>query len=186
MGGHSMGGGMTVLSVGQDSAAVNGIAVFAPGLYTKPDGTPFLKNITVPAIVVSGSMDCGQNALDKQAQPAFNGLASRSKVLVVLKGANHCQWIQPFEKGIGICSTFEKNECHGIERANQHQLGAQLVQAFTQAVQSEQGWSRFERFLEAGEAAGTWSYFSSRTSPEGKTLHNECPCSQREVDTVVI
>merc|ERR1712046_122760 len=52
MGGHSMGGGMTVLSVGQNAAVVNGVAMFAPGLYTKPDATPFLKNINVPAIVV--------------------------------------------------------------------------------------------------------------------------------------
>ena len=51
-------------------------------------------------------MDCGQNALDKQAQPAFNGLASETKVLVVLKGANHCQWIQPFEKGCMLVQIF--------------------------------------------------------------------------------
>merc|ERR1740130_1401631 len=144
---------MTVLSVGQDSAPVNGVALFAPGLYTKPDATPFLKNITVPSLVVSGSMDCGQNALDKQARPAFNGLASQSKVLLVLKGANHCQWIQPFEKGLGVCSTFEKNECHGIARATQHNLGASLVRAFSSGVKSTEEWSRFEVFLEAGEAA---------------------------------
>merc|ERR1712232_861699 len=104
-GGHSMGGGMTVLSVGKDAAPVDGVALFAPGLYTKPSGTPFLRNIEVPALVVSGSMDCGSNTLDKQAKPAFDGLASKSKVLVVLKGANHCQWTQPTERFLGVCST---------------------------------------------------------------------------------
>jgi len=177
MGGHSMGGGMTVLSVGENSAAVNGVALFAPGLYTKPDATPFLKNITAPALVVSGSMDCGQNALDKQARPAFDGLASQTKVLLVLKGANHCQWIQPFEKGLGVCSTFEKNECHGIDRATQHKLGAQLVRAFNDGLKSSEAWSAFEKFLASGEAAGTWTYFSSKTSPAGKIVHNDCPCS---------
>jgi len=43
MGGHSMGGGLTVLSVGKESAPVDGVALFAPGLYTKPDGTPFFE-----------------------------------------------------------------------------------------------------------------------------------------------
>jgi len=160
--------------------------IFAPGLYTKPDGKPFLKNITVPALIVSGSMDCGQNALDKQAEPAFKGLASKSKVLLVLKGANHCQWIQPFEKGLGVCSTFEKNECHGIERATQHKLGAQIVQAFTEALKSDAGWTTFEHFLAAGEAAGSWSYISSKTSPAGKTVHNDCPCSSGDAEHVVV
>merc|ERR1719169_399798 len=116
MGGHSMGGGMAVLSVGQDAASVKGVALFAPGLYTKPDATPYLKNITVPALIVSGSMDCGKNALDKQAQPAFDGLASEKKVLVVLKGANHCQWAYPFGKpfAAGVCKGME-DECHSIE-----------------------------------------------------------------------
>lgn len=186
MGGHSMGGGMTALSVGQDSASVNGVALFAPGLYTKPDATPFLKNITMPALIVSGSMDCGQNALDKQAQPAFAGLASKSKVLLVLKGANHCQWIQPFEKGLGVCSTFEKNECHGIERATQHNLGASLVSAFSSGVKSTEEWSRFEEFLAAGEAQGTWTYISSKTSPSSKTVHNDCPCSSGSSGELVI
>jgi len=181
LGGHSMGGGMSVLAAGKDSASVNGVALFAPGLYTKPDATPFLKNITVPALVVSGSMDCGQNALDKQAQPAFDGLASKTKVLLVLKGANHCQWIQPFEKGLGVCSTFEKTECHNIERAKQHELGAALVGAFNLALKSSDDWSQFEKFLAAGEAAGTWTYISSTTSPAGKTVHNDCPCSKEEM-----
>lgn len=181
MGGHSMGGGMTVLSVGQDSAPVNGVALFAPGLYTKPDATPFLKNITVPALIVSGSMDCGVNALDKQARPAYEGLASMTKVLLVLKGANHCQWIQPFEKGLGVCSTFAKNECHSIERAKQHELGAWLVGRFTKGLKSSEDWSQFEEFLRDGEIKGRWSYISSRSSPESKTVHNDCPCSSEEL-----
>merc|ERR1719443_47793 len=159
-----MGGGMTILAAGKDAAASAGIAIFEPGLYTKPNGTPFLKNITVPALVVSSSLSCGQNALEKQARPAFDGLASRSKVLVVVKGGNHCQWAQPFEKGIGICKMFVK-ECHTIERAEQHQLGIQLVQAFVDGLKSDEGWRRFEGTLAAGEAAGSWNYVSSRTSP---------------------
>lgn len=177
MGGHSMGGGMTVLSTGKDGAAVNGIALFAPGLYTKPSGLPFLRNVSAPALVVSGSMDCGQNALDKQVQPAYDGLSSKTKVLIVLKGANHCQWIQPFEKGIGVCSTFEKNECHGISRSKQHALGASLVKEFSAGLKADAAWDHFERFLADGETSGIWTYISSQTSPTSKKVHNDCPCS---------
>jgi predicted dienelactone hydrolase len=186
MGGHSMGGGMTVLSVGRETAKVDGVALFAPGLYTKIDAAPFLKNISVPALVVSGSMDCGPNSLDKEARPAFNGLASASKVLVVLKGANHCQWIEPFEKGFGVCSTFEKNECHSITRAEQHSHGADLVRAFTKGLRSLSDWDEFEKFLASGEAAAMWTYFSSKTSPASKTLHNDCPCTSGNHEQVVI
>lgn len=178
LGGHSMGGGMAVLATGMDSASVNGIAMFAPGLYTKPDGTPFLKNISAPALVVSGSMDCGQNALNKQAQPAFDGLSSKTKVLVVLKGANHCQWIQPFEKVFGVCSMM-KNECHGISRSDQHSLGAALAYSFSLALQGKEQWEKFEKQLAQGEADGVWTYFSSVTSPKGKLLRNDCPCDHK-------
>mmetsp|Transcript_30723 Transcript_30723/g.45845 ORF Transcript_30723/g.45845 Transcript_30723/m.45845 type:complete len:179 (+) Transcript_30723:2-538(+) len=178
---------MTVLSVGRDLASVQGIVLFAPGLYTKPSGTPVLQNVSVPALIVSGSMDCGTNSLEKEARPAFGGLASKTKVLVVLKGANHCQWIQPFEKGLGVCRTFEKNECHSISRALQHKLGSDLFQAFAAALRSgERGWEEFEHALAAGEANSTWKYFSSRTSPASKVLHNECPCSCAEADSLLI
>lgn len=181
MGGHSMGGGMTVLAVGKEAASVHGVALFAPGLYTSPGGTPYLKNVKVPALVVSGSMDCGPNALEKQARPTFDGLSSASKVLLVLNGANHCQWVEPFETGFGFCKMALKSECRGIERARQHQLGASLVGAFTSGLKSADQWSQFEHFLAAGEAAGTWTYISSKSSPAGKTIHNECPCSSQEV-----
>merc|ERR1712151_745715 len=184
-----MGGGMTVLSAGRDSALVDGVAMFAPGLYTKPDATPYLKNITVPALVVSGSMDCGQNALDKQARPAFEGLSSKTKVLVVVKGANHCQWTQPFERGFGICSTFEKNECHGIDRLTQHEIGERLVQAFSDGLKSDEAWKTFEKVLASGESAGTWTYFSTRSSPPSKKLHNDCPCGkahEQQEDSIVV
>lgn len=178
IGGHSMGGGASILAVGEHRAPVGGLALFAPGMYTKPSATPYLANVSVPVLIVSGSMDCGQNALDKQAQPAFDALASEAKVLVVVKGANHCQWIQPTEKGLGVCSTFEKSECHGIERAAQHEIGERLVSAFASATKPSGDWAAFEEFLTRGEAAGTWSFFSSRTSPPTKRLHNECPCGK--------
>jgi pimeloyl-ACP methyl ester carboxylesterase len=172
LGGHSMGGGMTVLAAGKERTGADGIALFAPGLYTKPDATPFLKNITVPALVVSGAMDCDANALNKQAQPLFDGLASSTKVLVVLKGANHCQWTYPTEKGLGVCKTFEKNECHGIPRAAQQLHGAELFMQFAAGIRGK--WQDFEDFLSQGEKDGTWTFVSSKSSDPSKVLHNDC------------
>lgn len=173
IGGHSMGGGETVLAAGKEGASPDAVALFAPGLYTKPDGTEFLPNIQAPTLIVSGSMDCGSNALDQQAQPAFDGLASEAKVLVVLKGANHCQWTAPMEKLVGVCKTFEKNECHAIDMREQQRLGNQLLASFARGLKD---WNSFEADLQMGETAGRWTYFSSKTSEAGKMLHNECPC----------
>lgn len=189
LGGHSMGGGVTVLSAGMDKAPVNGIAMFAPGLYTslglKPDATSYLANVTMPALIVSGSMDCGPNALDKQAQPAFDGLGSKTKVLVVLKGANHCQWTQSFEKGFGVCKA-SGNECHSITRAFQHQSGASLVNAFIGGLESDEGWNGFEQLLALGEAMGTWTYISSRAPVPGKILHNDCSRSGASTSSLLV
>jgi len=180
LGGHSMGGGMTVLATGMDGANehASGLALFAPGVYvTTPSGEPYLGNITIPVLLVSGAVDCGMNALEKQAQRAFDAFASERKFLVVPKGANHCQWTDPTkDPAHGICKSLVETECHGIEIGVQHDLANRLVRTFTAALHAgtDEGWSSFEADLAAGEAAGTWQYFSSVTSDPGKTLHNDC------------
>jgi len=178
IGGHSMGGGATVLATGKEGASPDGLALFAPGLYTKPDATEFLPNIQAPTLIVSGSMDCGSNSLDKEAQPAFDGLSSESKVLVVLKGANHCQWTSPEEKLLGVCKTFEKNECHSIDRREQQRLGNKLFASFARGLND---WNSFEADLAIGESAGLWNYFSSKTSAPSKMLQNDCPCGETSI-----
>jgi len=178
VGGHSMGGGATVLATGKEGASPDGLALFAPGLYTKPDATQFLPNIQAPTLIVSGAMDCDSNSLDKQAQPAFDGLSSESKVLVVLKGANHCQWTTPMEKLFGVCKSVVQTECHDIDIDEQHRLGNQLVASFARGLKD---WTSFEADLAIGESAGLWSYISSKTSDAGKTVHNNCPCGGTSV-----
>jgi pimeloyl-ACP methyl ester carboxylesterase len=175
LGGHSMGGGTSVLAAAQNSAA-RGMALFAPGLYTFPSATPYLKDVEIPTLIVSGSDDCGPNQLPKQAQPAFDGLASQKKVLVVLKGANHCQWADPAKGEIGVCTL---HECALIDRATQHRLGLELFSAFVHGL--EQDWGSFEQTLSRGEHNGTWAYFSSLTSESSKKLHNDCPCKKEFV-----
>lgn len=189
LGGHSMGGGTTVLAAA-NHPPIDGLAVFAPGLYTIPNARPFLVNVSVPALIVSGSDDCGPNELSKEAQPAYDGLSSASKVLVVLKGANHCQWAGPSGGEIGVCNVPFYSECSHIDGETQRRLGVELVAAFLIALAPRartgdslsasigEGWDGFERELALGEANGTWAYVSSKTSPAAaeKTLHSDCPC----------
>ena len=52
----------------------------------------------MPVLIVSGAEDCGPNALPREAQPAYDGLAAAPyKALVVLAGANHCQCARRFD-----------------------------------------------------------------------------------------
>merc|ERR1712100_766302 len=102
------------------------MALFAPGLYTMPSATPYLKDVKMPTLIVSGSDDCGPNQLPKQAQPAFSGLSSEKKVLVSLKGANHCQWTAPVKGEVGVCNMPFFRECALIEPETQHSLGVEL------------------------------------------------------------
>jgi len=172
LGGHSMGGGTSILAAATHSPAT-GMFLTAPGLYTLPYAKPFLKNVTIPSVIVSGSNDCGPNALPKEAQPTYDGLASQRKVLIVLKGANHCGWTRPTE-WFGVCAV---PECHHLDRDTQHHWGVVLASTFSDALAGgAPGWEGFESFLAAGEANGTWTYMSSVTSPQSKALHNDCPC----------
>eukprot|EP01063_Lacrimia_lanifica_P039135 TRINITY_DN851_c1_g1_i1.p1 TRINITY_DN851_c1_g1~~TRINITY_DN851_c1_g1_i1.p1 ORF type:complete len:305 (+),score=96.53 TRINITY_DN851_c1_g1_i1:50-964(+) len=175
VGGHSMGGGMAGLAVGMDAMPAAGVAVFAPGTFTKPSAAPFLPNITAPTMVVVGAWDCDSNSLDKQARPFYDSVASLAKVLVVVAGANHCQWAEPREPLLGVCKTFVPNECHNVTAGVQQQHGQDLLEGFAGALRSERGWDAFEGLLAKGEAAGVWQFKSSKTSPS-KELTNHCPC----------
>lgn len=177
LGGHSMGGGCALRAAGglepPVTSPADGMVVFAPGMYHNE--TDFIQNIIMPALVVVGGMDCGGNALDKMAQRAFDGIGSETKVLVVPKGANHCQWTEPSPDATqGVC--VNSTECHGIEPAEQQRIGVNLMQAFMDGLGSDDAWAAFEGMLAAGEASGTWAYLSSRTFVPGKTLSNDCPC----------
>ena len=178
LGGHSMGGGTSVLAADPTYAPhghIDGLALYAPGLYTLPPAYSHRSKVTAPLMVVSGAMDCGPNALPKEALPLFQDVNSTKKAVVVLKGANHCQWSNP-TKG-GVCSF---KECHAIERPEQQSAGRSLLAAFLPVVADEDdetAWDQFEAALKAGKDAGTWDYLTMR-SPPGANVTNSCPCKK--------
>ena len=92
----------------------------------------------------------GPNQLPKEALPLFQDVNSTVKAppaplrrcppldaspntepqaLVVLKGANHCQWTNPTAGG--VCAHAE---CHDIDRPTQQAGGRELVGAFLPTI----------------------------------------------------
>lgn len=177
LGGHSMGGGTSVLAGDAKFAphgTVDAIAEFAPGLYTNPPAYSHKKGVQAPIMIVSGAMDCGPNQLPKEAFPLYRDVISTKKSLVVLKGANHCQWSTPTHGG--VCSVAE---CHALERSAQQDAGRRLLSAFLPAAlsNSTESWAQFESFLAAGTKRGEWAYLTMNSAP-GTNLTNNCPCKK--------
>lgn len=176
LGGHSMGGGTSVLAADASfapSGAIDALALFAPGLYTLPPAYSHRANVKAPLMVVSGAMDCGPNQLPKEALPLYTDVNSTTKALIVLKGANHCQWSTPTHGG--VCSA---PECHAIDRSAQQNAGRRLLGAYVGAVLgSNANWDTFESFLAAGAKAGEWTYLTMR-SQQGTNITNNCPCKK--------
>jgi len=175
LGGHSMGGGTTVLAADPSfapGASIDALAFLAPGLYTLPPAYSHKASVTAPLMIVSGSEDCGPNQLPKEALPLYSSVNSTTKALVLLRGANHCQWSTPTDGG--VCSAAE---CHNITRDAQQSQGRKLLAAFLPASLGVSSWADFEAFLMAGEKSGEWDYVTMN-SAANKTLTNDCPCKK--------
>jgi dienelactone hydrolase len=85
--GHSMGGGATILA-GAGNTTVETIVGFAPA-ETNPSAISASSNVTVPAIIFSGSQDGVTPPVDNHT-PIYNGLASVCKSFVNIVGGGHC------------------------------------------------------------------------------------------------
>lgn len=173
IGGHSMGASEAAMAAGTHGAVPDGLLLIAPG------SAPPVSNVTVPALVVAGTYDCGPGAVDKLKPEFYDTLGSEERILMSLEGANHCQWTIPTEAGFGICKSVK--ECNGIERDVQQQLGNRLLADFLGALKGGDAWDGYEQALAKGEADGTWAYLSSKTSDAGKTVSNDCPCTPPSV-----
>jgi len=85
--GHSMGGGATILA-GAGNTSVETIIGLAPA-ETTPSAISASSNVTVPAIIFSGSQD-GVTPPNDNHLPIYNGLASSCKSFVSIIGGGHC------------------------------------------------------------------------------------------------
>lgn len=85
--GHSMGGGATILA-GAGNTSVETIIGLAPA-ETTPSAILASSNVTVPAIIFSGSQD-GVTPPNDNHLPIYNGVASSCKSFVSIIGGGHC------------------------------------------------------------------------------------------------
>ncbi len=85
--GHSMGGGATMLAA-SNNTSIAGIVGLAPA-ETNPTAIGVCGNITVPALIFSGSSD-GVTPPAEHHIPIYQGIASTCKSFVSITGGAHC------------------------------------------------------------------------------------------------
>jgi dienelactone hydrolase len=113
--GHSMGGGATMLAAA-NNANIAGIVGLAPA-ETNPSAIGVCANISVPALIFSGSSD-GVTPPAEHHVPIYQGIASSCKSFVSITGGAHCY----FANSNFNCDFGESTSSQGISitRAEQH------------------------------------------------------------------
>jgi pimeloyl-ACP methyl ester carboxylesterase len=101
--GHSMGGGASMLAATGDTI-VKAVANFAAA-NTTPSAISAATEITVPALLFSGSGDCVTPPSAHQ-EPMYDSLASACKTWISITGGGHCY----FANDNFLC-TFGENSC---------------------------------------------------------------------------
>lgn len=120
--GHSMGGGSTWLAA-STSTSVDCIAGLAPA-ETNPSAIAAAPNVTVPAIVFSGSSDAVTPPATNHI-PIFDGTASTCRIFVNIINGSHCG----FANSGSLCDLGEFG-FSGLSRAEQQVIAQDLLQAF--------------------------------------------------------
>lgn len=105
--GHSMGGGATMLAAANNTN-IAGIVGFAPA-ETNPTAIGVCGNITVPALIFSGSND-GVTPPDQNHIPMYQGISSACKSFVSITGGAHCY----FANSNFNCDFGESTSSQGI------------------------------------------------------------------------
>ena len=118
IGGHSMGGGCSVLAgeLGAGNIHLKTIVNFGAA-DTNPSSINAAAGVTVPVLLFAGGNDCVTPIAEHQ-QPIFNNLSSTCKALVTLNGGSHCF----FADDNTACSLGELicNPAAEITREEQH------------------------------------------------------------------
>ena len=114
--GHSMGGGATMLAAA-NNANISGIVGLAPA-ETNPSAIGVCANISVPALIFSGSSD-GVTPPAEHHLPIYQGIASSCKSFVSITGGAHCY----FANSNFNCDFGESTSSQGItiSRAEQQE-----------------------------------------------------------------
>ncbi|MBD3335699.1 MAG: hypothetical protein GF355_09300 [Candidatus Eisenbacteria bacterium] len=143
VGGHSMGGGASFLALASDPG-ITALFNFAAA-ETSPSAIGAAAEITTPALLFAGSLDCVTPPADHQL-PMYEALASDCRTYVELLGASHCQ----FAEYNSLCE-FGESGCDPpeIDRDEQHAVTlAFLVPWLDHFLKNDpQGWFDFQELL---------------------------------------
>lgn len=146
--GHSMGGGATVLAA-QNNSNIKTIIGLASA-ETNPSAVAAAENVTVPALILSGSAD-GVTPPDEHHLPIFNALESTCKSFVSITGGAHCYFANTdlaCDFGEGTASTGIS-----ISRAEQQSFMNSLILPWL-TFYLKQDCVGVNDFLEAATASG--------------------------------
>lgn len=141
--GHSMGGGASFLGAASDPS-ITALFNFAAA-ETNPSAIGAAAQITAPALLFAGSLDCVTPPPAHQ-QPMFDALASDCRTYLELLGASHCQ----FAEYNFLCSLGETG-CPSpqISREEQHSLTLLFLRPWLDAFLYEEAsaWEIFQTLL---------------------------------------
>ena len=148
--GHSMGGGATMLAA-ENNTSIAGIVGLAPA-ETNPSAIGVCPDITVPALIFSGSND-GVTPPAQNHLPMYQGIASSCKSYVSITGGAHCY----FANSNFNCDFGESTSSQGISitRAQQQQKTFAILDPWLQYILGEDCFALNEFQTSLTNTAGT-------------------------------
>jgi len=172
--GHSKGAAVALLTDTAQSnfnPNTNAVISIAPGVYGPTQVKTMFKSasqVVVPTLFLLGDQDCC-NEVHVQTEPIYNNISSTEKTIVLLKGANHCQWSTPVK---GACA-LPCSSCGDLNRVQQQAEGLVVIKIFLEAASSG-GLESFNQYLKGAQDQGVLQY---RTETIARDLKTRCPCS---------
>ena len=154
--GHSMGGGATILAA-ENNSSIKTIVGLAPA-NTSPSAIVAAVNVTVPALVFSGSQD-GVTPAAEHHTPIYQGLNSSCKTFVSILGGGHCYYANTNFN----CDFGETTSSTGI--------------SITRAQQQERTYSVLDPWLDYTLRENCAAYPVFVTAAEATSFLSESNCS---------
>jgi predicted dienelactone hydrolase len=154
--GHSMGGGATILAA-ENNSSIKTIVGLAPA-NTTPSAISAAVNVTVPALIFSGSQD-GVTPAAVHHTPIYQGLNSSCKTFVSILGGGHCYYANSNFN----CDFGETTSSTGI--------------SITRAQQQERTYSVLDPWLDYTLRENCAAYPVFVTAAEATSFLSESNCS---------
>ena len=154
--GHSMGGGATILAA-ENNSSIKTIVGLAPA-NTTPSAISAAVNVTVPALIFSGSQD-GVTPAEVHHTPIYQGLNSSCKTFVSILGGGHCYYANSNFN----CDFGETTSSTGI--------------SITRAQQQERTYSVLDPWLDYTLRENCAAYLVFVTATEATSFLSESNCS---------